>query len=84
MVAEHDAPLERTLRMLGVIEDRRLALGIACRNPESLVEIAVIDTSVPADGELVAAHHPLARRGIEAAYQRFEIGVKGTGIDEAP
>src|SRR6266576_5126681 len=72
------ADLDRSLSDL--IEDQRcdvkpVAGGVKNRHLKHLVEVAVIDRSVPADADQIAAHNLIQSCAVEVAFEQFSVAV---------
>src|SRR5215472_18205943 len=52
---------------------QRFAVGVPNRRVEHLIEVAVINHSVPTDAYEVAAHHLVEGRSIETAFQKLHV-----------
>ena len=79
MIAEGYSPPQRQIGVRSVIGD---SASVKAGQLGCLVEVAVEDTPVPADRQLVAAHHARNRRRVEGADEPVHVAVKITAFQE--
>ncbi len=74
MVAERNRRLGKLIQRQRS-DVQRLSAAVGDRQIEHLIEIAVVNPTVPTDADQIAAHHLIDSASVEVAFEQFHVRI---------